>query len=189
MDEDRTYLTGEDPASPGENPAPAAENPASPGENPAPAAQAPFEEPVTEERPALDAVAAEERPALEETAAEENSALGETAIVPAGQPWEEKRGQRGEDLQGQEPAGYRPGDNPMAMASMVCGILSFFGICCCGLGGFLLGSLAILFGLLSRMGQKMETRAAAGIAMGAASMVISLALLISLVVIGMANAS
>ena len=77
----------------------------------------------------------------------------------------------------------------MAMASMVCGILSFFGICCCGLGGFLLGSLAILFGLLSRMGQKMETRAAAGIAMGAASMVISLALLISLVVIGMANAS
>ena len=69
MDEDRTYLTGEDPASP--------------GENPAPAAQAPFEEPVTEERPALDAVAAEERPALEETAAEENSALGETAIVNA----------------------------------------------------------------------------------------------------------
>ena len=178
MDEDRTYLTGEDPASPGENPAPAAEDPASPGENPAPAAQAPSEEPVTEERPAL-----------EETAAGENPALGETAIVPAGQPWEEKRGQRGEDLQGQEPAGYRPGDNPMAMASMVCGILSFFGICCCGLGGFLLGSLAILFGLLSRMGQKMETRAAAGIAMGAASMVISLALLISLVVIGMANAS
>ena len=178
MDEDRTYLTGEDPASPGENPAPAAEDPASPGENPAPAAQAPSEEPVTEERPAL-----------EETAAEENPALGETAIVPAGQPWEEKRGQRGEDPQGQEPAGYRPGDNPMAMASMVCGILSFFGICCCGLGGFLLGSLAILFGLLSRMGQKMETRAAAGIAMGAASMVISLALLISLVVIGMANAS
>ena len=178
MDEDRTYLTGEDPASPGENPAPAAEDPASPGENPAPAAQAPSEEPVTEERPAL-----------EETAAGENPALGETAIVPAGQSWEEKRGQRGEDLQGQEPAGYRPGDNPMAMASMVCGILSFFGICCCGLGGFLLGSLAILFGLLSRMGQKMETRAAAGIAMGAASMVISLALLISLVVIGMANAS
>ena len=167
MDEDRTYLTGEDPASPAENPAPAAEDPASPGENPAPAAQAPSEEPVTEERPALE----------------------ETAIVPAGQPWEEKRGQRGEDLQGQEPAGYRPGDNPMAMASMVFGILSFFGICCCGLGGFLLGSLAILFGLLSRMGQKMETRAAAGIAMGAASMVISLALLISLVVIGMANAS
>ena len=178
MDEDRAYLTGEDPASPGENPAPAAEDPASPGENPAPAAQAPSEEPVTEERPAL-----------EETAAGENPALGETAIVPAGQPWEEKRGQRGEDPQGQEPAGYRPGDNPMAMASMVCGILSFFGICCCGLGGFLLGSLAILFGLLSRMGQKMETRAAAGIAMGAASMVISLALLISLVVIGMANAS
>ena len=56
-------------------------------------------------------------------------------------------------------------------------------------GGISLGSLAILFGLLSRMGQKMETRAAAGIAMGAASMVISLALLISLVVIGMANAS
>ena len=80
MDEDRTYLTGEDPASP--------------GENPAPAAQAPSEEPVTEERPALDAVAAEERPALEETAAGENPALGETAIVPAGQPWEEKRGQR-----------------------------------------------------------------------------------------------
>ena len=165
MDEDRTYLTGEDPASPGENPAPAAEDPASPGENPAPAAQAPSEEPVTEERPALE----------------------ETAIVPAGQPWEEKRGQRGEDLQGQEPAGYRPGDNPMAMASMVCGILSI--VFCCGSWiSWILSIVAIVLGAVSiSKGRRGKGMAMAGIITGAVGIVLSILILIVAGIMGAAG--
>lgn len=83
--------------------------------------------------------------------------------------------------------GYPPGQNSMAMASMVCGIVSFFGICCCGIGGIIMGSLAVIFGLLSRTEQKFESRAVAGIIMGAAAAVISVAVLVLFLSMGAVN--
>lgn len=77
--------------------------------------------------------------------------------------------------------------NRMATASMVLGISSFFGICCCGIGGIVLGCLGILFGLLSRTEERFETRAIAGIITGAVATVLSVLVIVVLVLILMAE--
>ena len=82
------------------------------------------------------------------------------------------------------PGGYPPGENSMAKASVICWGISFLGIFCCGIGGIVLGCLAVLFGLLSRTGEKFESKAVAGMAMGAAAAAISVGVLAVLAVIG-----
>ncbi len=76
-----------------------------------------------------------------------------------------------------------PAANHMALASMILGIVSFFGICCCGVGGIVTGSLAMILGLLSRTGEKTETRAMAGIITGAVSVILGAAVIILFLIV------
>ncbi len=73
-----------------------------------------------------------------------------------------------------------PAANHMALASMILGIVSFFGICCCGVGGIAAGSLAVIFGLLSKVEDRIESKALAGIIMGAAAIILGAAAMILL---------
>ncbi len=62
--------------------------------------------------------------------------------------------------------------NGMATASMVIGILSIAGLCCGGLGGLMLGSLALILSLLSRRSSEpRSSQALAGMITGIISMV------------------
>lgn len=58
-----------------------------------------------------------------------------------------------------------PEKNGLAVASMVLGILSLL-LCCTCFVNILLGVLAIIFGLLSKNGQKMNGSAKAGVVLG-----------------------
>lgn len=128
----------------------------------------------------------EPEPSLSGTAGEERTEFSAYPVPVAGQREEQAAGQSGENGTAPQP-GYSAGQNHMAMASMVCGIVSFLGICCCGIGGIVLGSLAVIFGLLSRTGDRFETRAVAGIAAGAAAAVISVVVIAMLLIISAAN--
>ncbi|MEY8338759.1 hypothetical protein AALB16_12190 [Lachnospiraceae bacterium 62-35] len=76
--------------------------------------------------------------------------------------------------------------NDMALASMVLGIMSLVGICCC-YGGLILGSLAIILGLLSRTDRELSSNAKAGIITGSISLAVSL--IAVLVLLGIGNAA
>lgn len=86
-----------------------------------------------------------------------------------------------------EPAGAS--GNSMASASMALGILSLPGICCCGVGGIVLGSLALILGRLSRTGERTERRALAGMLTGAVSIVLGAAAIALLLAANMTGIS
>ncbi len=76
--------------------------------------------------------------------------------------------------------------NDMAQASMILGILSIVGICCC-YGGIVFGSLAILFALLSRNGQEMTGNGKIGLITGSIGMGISILMLLAIFGWGIAD--
>lgn len=88
---------------------------------------------------------------------------------------------------GQEPPYEQPAEPPrpsaMATASLVLGILSIVFTCCC-CGGFIFGSLGIIFALLSRVDHTMEGRAKAGLITGIIGMVLTVILFFVLIVAG-----
>lgn len=65
-------------------------------------------------------------------------------------------------------------DNPMALASMIIGIISIVASCCC-FGGMILGSLAVVLACLSRVETCFDSRAKAGIICGIIGMVLGIA--------------
>ena len=79
----------------------------------------------------------------------------------------------------------QPRPNGMATASMVIGILSIAGLCCGGLGGLMLGSLALILSLLSRRSSEpRSSQALVGMITGIISMVMGFVIfLIYLIVI------
>ena len=76
------------------------------------------------------------------------------------------------NMRQEAPAAPGAGQNPsMALASMICGILSIPMSCCCCLG-WILGGLAVLFAALSRGAGRIRGRAAAGLWTGIAGLVL-----------------
>lgn len=75
--------------------------------------------------------------------------------------------------------GYQPQNgktpaSPMAIASLVMGILSLVLCCCIGIGGIVLGALGIIFAILSRKGKSMETMAKVGLGLSITGVVLGL---------------
>ena len=77
-----------------------------------------------------------------------------------------------------------PPKNNMATASLVLGICSLLGICCMGIGGMILGSLAMICGFQSKTGDHLETKAVAGVVTGTLGLVLSIVVLVLLIVAG-----
>ena len=92
----------------------------------------------------------------------------------------------------QEPLYENPPKPPrasgMATASLVMGILSIVFTCCC-CGGFIFGSLAIIFSLLSRVDHTMEGRAKAGLITGIVGMVLTAILFFVLIAVEVLSGS
>ena len=64
-------------------------------------------------------------------------------------------------------------NNGMAQASMILGIISIVGVCCC-YGGLLFGSLAVIFAFLSKTEDQMADSARIGLITGIIGIVLSL---------------
>lgn len=65
--------------------------------------------------------------------------------------------------------------NAMPSVSLVMGILGLLFFCCC-YGGFIFGSLAIIFALLSRTGEPMAGQAKAGLILGIIAIILTILL-------------
>lgn len=89
---------------------------------------------------------------------------------------------------GYEPPAEPPRPSGMATASLVMGILSIVFTCCC-CGGFIFGSLGIIFALLSRVDHTMEGRAKAGLITSIIGMVLTVILFFVLIVAGVLSDS
>ena len=75
--------------------------------------------------------------------------------------------------------GYQPQNgktpaSPMAIASLVMGILSLVLCCCFGIGSIVLGALGIIFAILSRKEKPMETMAKVGLGLSIGGVIIGL---------------
>lgn len=78
-----------------------------------------------------------------------------------------------------------PRPTGMATASFVMGVLSIILACCCG--GFIFGSLGIIFAQLSRVGDTLEKRAKNGLITSVIGMAVTVFLFIIVIVVGIAN--
>ena len=87
----------------------------------------------------------------------------------------------------EEPVKEEPKKNGMAIASMVMGILSLVSCCCCGIG-VIFGALGIIFALLSRGEEPMDSAAKAGLIMSAAGIAFSVFAALLLVIVNAASA-
>lgn len=87
----------------------------------------------------------------------------------------------------EEPIKEEPKKNGMAIASMVMGILSLVSCCCCGIG-VIFGALGIIFALLSRGEEPMDSAAKAGLIMSAAGIAFSVFAALLLVIVNAASA-
>lgn len=99
------------------------------------------------------------------------------------QPAQEVLPPQNGNQQEQIPPPVKPRSSGMATASLVMGILSIVFTCCC-CGGFIFGSLAILFALLSRVDQRFEGHAKAGLITGCVGIALTVILFFLLMVIG-----
>lgn len=75
----------------------------------------------------------------------------------------------------------------MATAALVLGILSILFICCGG--SVILGGLGIMFALLSRGGESMDTTARVGLGLSIGSIIINILLIVLLVIFSMRSES
>ena len=66
-----------------------------------------------------------------------------------------------------------------AVASLVMGILSLLLACCSGIGGIAAGALGIIFAILSRKGQPMESQAKIGMGTSIAGLVLGVVIIIA----------
>lgn len=73
---------------------------------------------------------------------------------------------------GYQPQNPRTPANPMAIASLVLGILSLILCCCAGIGGIVFGALGIIFAILSKKGKAMEVLAKVGLGLSIAGVVL-----------------
>ena len=69
--------------------------------------------------------------------------------------------------------------NEMGQASMILGIISIVGVCCC-YGGLVFGSLAIILALLSKTEEKLSDNARIGMITGIIGIGLSLTALIGI---------
>lgn len=79
---------------------------------------------------------------------------------------------------GSAPQYYKPVSG-FAVASLVMGILSLLLACCSGVGGIAAGALGIIFAILSRKGQPMESQAKIGMGTSIAGLVLGVVIIIA----------
>ena len=73
--------------------------------------------------------------------------------------------------------------NNMATASLVMGILSLCSICCCMLFGVVFGVLGIIFAIMSKKGERMDSQAKAGLILSIIGVAATVLIIIFFVVI------
>lgn len=73
--------------------------------------------------------------------------------------------------------------NNMATASLVMGILSLCSICCCMLFGVVFGVLGIIFAIMSKRGDRMDSQAKAGLILSIIGVAVTVLIIIFFVVI------
>ena len=73
--------------------------------------------------------------------------------------------------------------NNMATASLVMGILSLCSICCCMLFGVVFGVLGIIFAIMSKKGDRMDSQAKAGLILSIIGVAVTVLIIIFFVVI------
>lgn len=71
----------------------------------------------------------------------------------------------------------------MATASLVMGILSLCSICCCMLFGVVFGVLGIIFAIMSKKGERMDSQAKAGLILSIIGVAVTVLIIIFFVVI------
>lgn len=79
---------------------------------------------------------------------------------------------------GTAPQYYKPVSG-FAVASLVMGILSLLLACCSGIGGIAAGALGIIFAILSRKGQPMESQAKIGMGTSIAGLALGVVIIIA----------
>lgn len=102
------------------------------------------------------------------------------------------RYQTGQDGYQQYNNTYRPqppvNNNSFALAALIMGMGSILLACCTGIGGIILGSLGIVFAVISRGKERMCTQAKIGLGVSAAGIVLGIIVFVSsLLIVGSAD--